>query len=194
MPTKTKNTRKKPPAKPKKKKAYKNTKKRVARRKKKAFDVKLDTPVYSYTTLVRRYITGGQPRKYLPGELLEVFAEYVESVENSPLHEDKVFANGERTHVRHIRAMSIQAFCLFARMHRDTFNQYGKEVVYSDVIAFIRQTMYAQKFEGAACGMLKESIIMRDLDFVAKTSIVDDDGNAILGWNYLPPQEPTTEI
>lgn len=194
MAAKKKIARKKSPSKyVKKPKKYKETKKRVNRRKKKAFDVKIDSPIYNYSTLVRRYVTCGQPRSYLPGELLQAFAEYVECVESSPLYESKAFGNGWVTRLPHIRAMSIQAFCLHACFSRDTFYTYEKDPLYSDITKFIRDTMYAQKFEGAAANLLNASIIARELGLIDKSSIVDGEGN-VLAWNYIVPPKPVTEI
>jgi hypothetical protein len=178
----------------KKPKKYKETRKRVNRRKKKAFDVKTDNPLHVYSTLVRRYLTRGQPCAYLPGELLEKFAEYVSYVEENPLLEYKAFSNGYTTRLPHIRAMSLHAFCTFACMHRDTFNTYEKDPNYSDITKFIRDSIYMQKFEGAAANLLNANIIARDLGLIDKTSMVDDDGNALLGWNYITPPKPTNEL
>lgn len=177
----------------KKPKKYKETKRRNNRRKKKAFDVKADNAVYSYSTLVRRYITSGQPRAYLPGELLQKFAEYVDSVELNPLYEHKAFSTGWVTKLPKMRAMSVKAFCLFACINPDTFYTYKKDPLYSDVTKFIADTIYCQKFEGAAADLLNANIVARDLGLVDKSSLVDDEGNAILGWNYIVPHRPATE-
>lgn len=169
-------------------------KKKPRGREKKESDFNGELPGQNiYGTLVRRatrFAKVGQPPVYTPDELFDEFVEYVDYMCMQPLYEQKVFGNGLMTPVAKMRAMSVQGFAIFAGMHRDTFYEYTKKKEYADICRIIKDTMRAQKFEGAAANLLNANLVARDLGLVDKTSIVDNEGNAIKGFNYIVPEQP----
>lgn len=117
----------------------------------------------------------GKNKKFTPKELIEKAIEYVEWVENNPLKANKLFGNGTKGKVKKMRAMSIKAFCAFCGMNESTFNLYSKQNDYSNIINDIKGVFFAQKFEGASSGELKENIIARELGLVDRKDITTDD-------------------
>ncbi len=88
------------------------------------------------------------------------------------------------------RPFTIQGLCLYLDCNTVYFNQFekalkGKEdelsVGFSQIVLRIRETIYQQKFEGAAVGAFNASIIARDLGLRDKvdTEVSGKDGNPI---------------
>src|SRR4051794_37310232 len=118
-----------------------------------------------------------KPKSYTPELLWKKAIEYVKWVGNNPLIEEKVFANGKRMKVKKMRAMTQQEFCLFARICRDTFNQYEKEKEYSDICGRIRDIFYTQKVQGAAADLLNHAIIARETGLADKVETKNQNFN-----------------
>jgi hypothetical protein len=104
-----------------------------------------------------------KPKKYTPDELLDKANEYAKWCEANPLMEHKAFGNGTVVQLPHMRAMTIQGFCLFANMSVSTWQEYEKDEAYSSIITHVRGIFFSQKFEGAAADMLNANIIAREL-------------------------------
>lgn len=119
-----------------------------------------------------------KPKRYKPDSLWKKAVEYVKWVANNPLVEEKVFGSGARMKVSKMRAMTLQEFCLFAKMARDTFNQYEKEEEYSDICSRIRDLFFTQKFQGAAADLLNQAIVSRELGLADKTDVTTN-GNSL---------------
>lgn len=69
------------------------------------------------------------------------------------------------------RPFTIDAFCTFAGIDEDTFDNYGTKAEYQDffgVVRAIRRMIRSQKFEGAAVGVFNSNIIARDLGLTEK--------------------------
>jgi len=119
-----------------------------------------------------------KPKSYTPQALWKKAVEYVKWVAENPLPAEKVFSNGKRLKEKKLRAMTIQEFCLFAKITRETFNQYEKEKDYSDICLRIKDIFFNQKFQGAAADMFNHAIIARELGLADKTDITTN-GKAI---------------
>lgn len=120
----------------------------------------------------------GRPRKYEPESLWAKAVEYFEWVKENPLYEMKVFNyQGEivKTELPKMRAMTEKAFCLFAGISIDTFENYkSNDDEYKDffgVAKMIEQIIYTQKFEGASADLLNSNIIARDLGLADKQDV-----------------------
>ena len=124
-----------------------------------------------YWQLAKNFV---KPRSYQPDELWQKAIDYIEWNENNPLKEKKVFGTGYSATVDKMRAMSISAFCNYADISRDTFNEYEKQNDFSEVCKRIKQIIYQQKFEGAAADLLNPSIVAREIGLADKTEVIAD--------------------
>ena len=68
--------------------------------------------------------------------------------------------------VPHLRAMTIEGFCLHAGIGVQSWYDYKARQEFSEVIARVEAVMREQKFTGAAAGVLNPNIIARDLGLV----------------------------
>lgn len=123
-------------------------------------------------------IRHGGPRKFdTPEEFAETLNQYIEYVESHPLKEavlQKIKAPYQPEKVKifnvpKLRAMTIQGFCAFSGCAVSTFYSLEKLDGYSEVAAAARAAFFSQKFEGAAAGLLSQSIIAQELGLVSKT-------------------------
>lgn len=113
-----------------------------------------------------------------PQELLEAACEYFQWCDDNPLVEiDFKGKDAKRVEVPKMRAYTMQGLCLYLDCNTVYFNQFesslkGREDEqsrdFSKVITRIRETIYAQKFTGAAAGFLNPNIIARDLGLADK--------------------------
>lgn len=126
----------------------------------------------------RLRINVGAPRIFgNPEEFAEAINSYFEFVENNPLKEGQLMKakiNRDEEEVKvyklsKLRAMSLQGLCSFLGINTDTFYEYEKKAGFTAIATHARQIMFAQKFEGAAAGLLNSSIIARELGLVDKT-------------------------
>ena len=116
----------------------------------------------------------GRPIEFkTPEELWERACDYFEWCDNNPLLEEKLFHyQGEisRATVSKMRAYTIKHLCLHLGVNEVYFNQFNdkKHKEYSKVITRIYDTIYTQKFSGAAADLLNPNIIARDLGLADK--------------------------
>lgn len=74
------------------------------------------------------------------------------------------------------RPFTMQGLCLFLNCDTSYFRKFKEQVLEKDhdfitIITRIEETVYQQKFEGAAVGAFNASIIARDLGLSEKSSI-----------------------
>lgn len=116
----------------------------------------------------------GRDFKYDPELLWNEFIDYCKWIEDTPLFEMKVFpykGDVTKVNVPKMRAMTITGFCLFADIGTTTFNEYESNKDFTDVTTRIKESIYSQKFEGAAAELLNPNIIARDLGLSDKKEI-----------------------
>jgi hypothetical protein len=83
------------------------------------------------------------------------------------------------------RPYTIQGLCLYLSCNKQYFDDFEQALKkdnpvdqdFSLVITRIRETIYTQKFEGAAVGAFNASIIARDLGLADKTDNKNDNTN-----------------
>jgi len=133
----------------------------------------------------------GRPKMFeTPQELWDAAVGYFEWVEANPLEEEKLFHfQGEvvRANTTKMRAMTLQAFYLFAGIDRSTFENYDSKEGYEEFFSIttrIRETIKEQKFTGAAAELLNPNIIARDLGLTDK-KVVEQTGSTV---NYNIPE------
>jgi len=123
----------------------------------------------------------------LPDLLWDSACEYFQWCEDNPLLE--VDFRGkmiERVELPKMRAFTIQGFCLYLGVNtlylrdfkkglKDKDDEISKD--FSQVIARIEETIYNQKYTGAAAGFLNPNIIARDLGLKesVENSFIDND-------------------
>lgn len=112
-----------------------------------------------------------------PQSLLETAYQFFEDCEQNPLHEEKVFGTGKRMKVSHQRAFTLAGLCVYAGVNTRYFNDFKEGLKgktdeqskgFSDVIHYIQDIMFSQKFSGAAVGLFNANIISRDLGLIDK--------------------------
>lgn len=125
----------------------------------------------------------GRDKLFATPELLwEAACEYFQWCDDNPLKEEKLF-HFQGTVVKNkaskLRAYTITALCLYLDCNKDYFTDFkdgldlnteeGKD--FSRVITRIYETVYSQKFEGAAADLLNANIIARDLGLSDKRDL-----------------------
>lgn len=118
-----------------------------------------------------------------PDIMWESACEYFDYIDKNPLQQEEIIKykdNYEKATINKLRPYTLTGLCLFLDVNTVYFNQFeeslnGKDDElskdFSKVITRIRETIYSQKFEGAAAGFLNASIIARDLGLQDKTDI-----------------------
>lgn len=108
----------------------------------------------------------GRDKKYLPNELLDKANEYFQWCVDNPLYEAELVTFQGRSKLEKLpkmRVFSIQGFCNFADIMRQTFLNYEKDKDFLEVCTRIRGVIENQQFEGASANLLNPSIIARKL-------------------------------
>lgn len=121
-----------------------------------------------------------------PEILWESACEYFEWCENNPLIDiDYKGKDADRVEIYKIQAFNLHGLCLFLGVNTAYFRQFKQslkntdndtndkdlEKDFSTVITRIEETIYSQKFVGAAAGLLNQNIIARDLGLVDKKEV-----------------------
>jgi hypothetical protein len=122
---------------------------------------------------------GRDPLFASPELMWEAACEYFQWCEDNPLIEID-FTGKDATMVQKpkMRAFTIHGLCLYLDCNVQYFNDFEKSLKdksndvangFSAVITRIKETIYNQKFTGAASGFLNPNIIARDLGLSEKT-------------------------
>ncbi|MFZ4401892.1 MAG: DNA-packaging protein [Bacteroidales bacterium] len=145
----------------------------------------------------------GRDKLFSTPELLkEAVYEYFDWCVKNPFKEQLVFhAKGivTKTDVTKMRPFTIQGLTSYLHVNIQYFNEFEEGVKdknnpvdkdFSAVITHIRETIYNQKFSGAASGFFNANIIARDLGLTDKQDIDHKTkGEKITGINYIIPTE-----
>lgn len=117
----------------------------------------------------------GRDKLFETPELLwEAATEYFEWCEKNPLMEvDFRGKDANEVEIPKMRAFTIQGLCLYLGCNSKYFNDFreAKHDGFSDVLTRIMETIYTQKFTGAAAGFLNPNIIARDLGLSDKKEL-----------------------
>ncbi len=115
-------------------------------------------------------------------QLWDACVEYFQWVEENPLKESQAFAYQGEVKVSEIpkmRAMTLAGLCIFLDINRSTWDEYRVKDDFSEVSTRVDEVIKAQKFEGAAAGLLNASIIARDLGLSDKNELTGKGGDPI---------------
>lgn len=116
-----------------------------------------------------------------PQLMWEAAVEYFKWCEDNPLIEiDFRGKEVEQVELPKMRAFTIQGLCLYLDCNVQYFNDFQARIKentseidkdFTAVITRIRETIYNQKFTGAAAGFLNPNIIARDLGLTDKKDV-----------------------
>ncbi|QZI90980.1 putative DNA-packaging protein [Vibrio phage PS34B.2] len=135
----------------------------------------------------------GQPPCFnSPEEMWERAIEYFKWCGNNVILEDKIFKMKDPTggdslehdYVMHKRPMTVAGLCIFLNIDRTTWYNYKKNPQYFNITKAIDETMFEQKFSGAATGQFNANIIARDLGLTDKQEIKMDNAN-VVPWDDI---------
>ncbi len=139
----------------------------------------------------------GRDKLFSTPELLwEAACEYFQWCDDNPLQEEKLFhyqGQISRDTSAKMRAYTITGLCLYLDCNTQYFNNFEHNNIKNDdfsvILTHIRETIYNQKFVGAAADLLNANIIARDLGLADKQDIdqkIED--------KSLSPEERRAEI
>ncbi len=112
--------------------------------------------------------------KHSPERLEQSAIEYFEWATENPITERKLATAGGEVQIVELpraRPFTLHAYCLFAGVSRRHFDNLAHKDEYKDVINWIKDVCYAQKFEGAAVGLFNANLISRDLGLADKQEV-----------------------
>ena len=116
-------------------------------------------------------------------ELLKACEPYFTWAKANPLKEQRILSvdgKPKKVKVDVMRAITIKGMCNFLGICEKTWrNMRNTRDELKDAIAFVEQMIFVEKLEGAAAGLLKEQIIMRELGLSDTTKIAGHDGGAL---------------
>ena len=132
-----------------------------------------------------------KPKLYQPDELWDKAVEYFEWCDSTPWYRNEFNAKvGDIIEIPTQRPYSIEAFCIFANMTADTFNNYSKKEgyeTYFGVCSHIRKIIDSQHFEGGMVGAFNANIVTRKLGLAEK---VENENNNNLSGSVTVFQIP----
>lgn len=114
-----------------------------------------------------------------PEDMWKAATEYFEWCDKNPWK--KIDYKGKdivEVEIPTARPYTLTGLCLYLGCNAKYFNQFEDSLTdsemdqdFSNIITRIRETIYTQKFEGAAVGAYNANIIARDLGLIDKTDI-----------------------
>lgn len=122
----------------------------------------------------------GRDKLFQTPELMwEAAKEYFTYIQETPLEQEEIVKYKdyyEKVSVSKMRPFTLIGLCLYLDCSSSYFRTFKSELKDKDkdfltVITRIEETIYNQKFEGAASGFLNPNIIARDLGLMDKTDI-----------------------
>lgn len=119
-------------------------------------------------------VRSGRPPEYTPEQLLQRANEYFEWAEQNPFKEQVIFhAQGliTKDYVTKARPLTLEGFCIYANIVRQTFINYEKDKDFLEVTTYIRSVIENQQLEMASAGFLNPNIIARKLGLSDKSEV-----------------------
>lgn len=128
-----------------------------------------------------------------PKKMLEACIEYFEWAESNPLWETKpMVVQGEvyDAPIEKMRAMSIKGLCVFLGISTSSWDNYRQKEDFLGIVEVVENTIYTQKFEGSAAGLLNSSIIARELGLREASSVaLETPQGLVFNLNYTGKTE-----
>lgn len=119
-----------------------------------------------------------------PSELLEEACRYFQWMDTHPLKEQVLFHYKGQvipSTANKMRPYTLKGLATFLGVTEGTFRLWknGSNEELAEVMEFIDQIIFTQKFEGAAANLLNGNIISRDLGLAEKRELTGKDGGPI---------------
>jgi len=142
----------------------------------------------------------GRDKLFSTPELLwEAACEYFQWCDDNPLIESKAFSfQGEISiaELPKMRAYTIGGLTLYLGVNPQYLNDFEKGLKdndplkdgFSSIIREIKETIYNQKFTGAAADLLNANIIARDLGLSDKKDLSSSDGTMTPAKSFSPEE------
>jgi hypothetical protein len=140
-------------------------------------------------------LTRKTPIYLTANDFLAGVAEYFKWCEDHPLLEEKVFmykgaiVRTDESKMRPFTKKGLASFMGMPESRLAGYKRRGDE--WEDAIEIVDQTIYTQKFEGAAAGLLNATIISRDLGLAEKTEVSGTEGGAPVAFTLSPIKSGT---
>lgn len=112
-----------------------------------------------------------------PEKMWEAACEYFQWCEDNPLiEEDWVGKDAMKVERKKMRAFTLHGLCQYLGCNTEYFRNFKNQERsnikdFSSVLSAIEETIYNQKFTGAAAGFLNANIIARDLGIADKQEV-----------------------
>lgn len=116
----------------------------------------------------------GRDKEYTPEKLLQTANEYFQWCLDNPLKEEQIVKyrdTYEKVGVNKMRPFTLQGFCNYAEIMKNTFLNYEKDKDFLHVTTRIRGIIENHQLEGAASGFLNPNIIARKLGLADKKEV-----------------------
>ena len=136
-----------------------------------------------------------------PKKMWEAACEYFVWCQQNTLGEEDYVGKDANYVVRNkMRPFTIEGLCRFLDVNKKYFNDFydnvkdksdEESILFSEVVTRIRDTIYDQKFTGAAVGFFNPNIIARDLGLTDKKETTLTTDNAAIN-DLLEKLSPTT--
>jgi hypothetical protein len=117
-----------------------------------------------------------KPKKYTPVTWKNVFIKYLNDRQNKAWSKNEPIKSGEKAgelmKVPTQLPLTIESFCVFAGVSKQTFYNYEGAVGYEkyfDITTRIREVIESDQFDGATVGAYNPNIIARKLGLAEKT-------------------------
>lgn len=120
-----------------------------------------------------------------PGKMKKAAEEYFNWCDAHPLYKAEAIKSGDMAgklmKVPVMRAYTIEGFLSYIGAGKEYWRQFkaADHPDFSGVLDWISQTIYNQKFSGAAANLLNASIIARDLGLRDNVGITDGEGKPL---------------
>lgn len=123
-----------------------------------------------------------QDRWINTNQFLDDLEGYLEWLEVNKLKEAKLYGSeGDVAQLDRMRVPSMQGFQFYLRCTKATIDRYrALSPDWAEAFSFVEETFYALSFEGAAAGLLKESIVMRKLGMADKVEQVNTQKRVVI--------------
>jgi len=138
----------------------------------------------------------GRDKLFATAELLwEAACEYFQWCDENPWYKNEAVKAGdhfgEHVQIPIARPYTIKGLCIYLDCNSEYFRQFkaslgNEQTDFSRIILLIEETIYTQKFEGAAVGAFNSNIIARDLGLTDKKDVTSGGESLNKGfYDYL---------
>ncbi len=114
----------------------------------------------------------GNPDKIFssPEHLIDYFINYCNFLKKNQIPEEIAY-KGTTFEINHAVMPTIQGFAIFIGVDVESLSNYSQKPEYTKLFKYIRDSMYATTIEGAAAGIFKEALSIRNLGLADKKEI-----------------------